>query len=740
MATIPLTITGIQEAKRQLQEVQTLLDKAESGSSDESKLNSKFKKLTKELTNVNNELQEVDVNSQKGLGGLADDADKATKATVNVKVQLRELQDRMAAIGDVGSPEFQKLATEAGVLRDKMNNARAAINSMSDDFPRLTLGVQSMQAIGGAAQVAVGGFDALGLGSDNLVKSMQRLMAIQSALNGLQTLSKSLSDESALGLALRKARVDGLAKSVGGLGAKFAAVGKALLTNPIFLIGAAITAVVTVIGMLMNKLGLLKPILDTIGEVFGAIADAIQWVVDKIKEFLDWIGLTNFAAEEMAAKQQDAMQKIIDRSNELAESIGDRYDHEIRLAKIAGKDTTEQEIEKQKAIIKTAEVRQKAIDQLIEQNKITNKLTEEEIEKLKELRSETEKTIRESNQEIEALNAQRTQDQKNALEKERQDAKASYEKMLADRKKFEQDRLAAIRQIRDLELEMMDEGINKDLAINQEKYARLIADTLANENLLQEEKDRIVSLLKEQEFEKNKEIELGYAQALSDALKDADKQRAEAAEEERKAKEEREAEYNQMLLESQRVQLEKQQAQEEAYREARVSLAENTISALQGIEQLLAATGAETAGLQKTIALVQIATDTAKAISAVVAGATAAAAAGGPAAPFLIAGYIASGIATVTSAIASAYSALQAAPPLGGSVGGGGVGGALSQAANSSQSPSVQLFGQNNDLNNLSAPQDVESTQQITVNAVVSETEVTNKQNTIKKITESAAL
>lgn len=155
---------------------------------------------------------------------------------------------------------------------------------------------------------------------------------------------------------------------------------------------------------------------------------------------------------------------------------------------------------------------------------------------------------------------------------------------------------------------------------------------------------------------------------------------------------------------------------------------------------MLAATGAETAGLQKTIALVQIATDTAKAISAVVAGATAAAAAGGPAAPFLIAGYIASGIATVTSAIASAYSALQAAPPLGGSVGGGGVGGALSQAANSSQSPSVQLFGQNNDLNNLSGPQDVEATQQITVKAVVSETEVTNTQNTIKKITESAAL
>ena len=713
MATIPLTITGIQEAKRQLAEVSDEFEKFKNDPIESKKLAKQFNDLSKQIDEANNAFEELDKSGKRLSATFEEIYGEDLKP---LSGRIGELEDRlyeMALAGQAGSDEFRELSLEVGKMKNVIIDVDKSIDLLSENQGLAVFGT-------GITQIG------------------ERLLMLdfQGAAKDATAMNAAVGNLSKMG----SQAITGLAKTVGQLGKAFMSIGKALLTNPIFLLVAAVTAIGTAIVFLMNKLGLLKPILDTIGEVFGAIADAIQWVVDKIKEFLDWIGLTNFAAEEMAAKQQDAMQKIIDRSNELAESIGDRYDHEIRLAKIAGKDTTEQEIEKQKAIIKTAEVRQKAIDQLIEQNKITNKLTEEEIEKLKELRSETEKTIRESNQEIEALNAQRTQDQKNALEKERQDAKASYEKMLADRKKFEQDRLAAIRQIRDLELEIMDEGINKDLAINQEKYARLIADTLANENLLQEEKDNIVALLKQQEFEKNKEIELGYAQALSDALKEADKQRTEAAEEERKEKEEREAAYNEMLLESQRVQLEKQQAQEEAYREARVSLAENTISALQGIEQLLAATGAETAGLQKTIALVQIATDTAKAISAVVAGATAAAAAGGPAAPFLIAGYIASGIATVTSAIASAYSALKAAPPLGGSVGGGSVGGALSQAANSSQAPSVQLFGQNNDLNNLSAPQDVESSQEITVKAVVSETEITGTQNKIKKLQESAAL
>jgi len=75
----------------------------------------------------------------------------------------------------------------------------------------------------------------------------------------------------------------------------------------------------------------------------------------------------------------------------------------------------------------------------------------------------------------------------------------------------------------------------------------------------------------------------------------------------------------------------------------------------------------------------------------------------------------------------------------GGSVGGGGnIGSAASATTTTPATPNFEFFGQNNNGNNLTSAQDVE--QSITVNAVVSETEVTATQNKIKKITENATL
>ena len=78
----------------------------------------------------------------------------------------------------------------------------------------------------------------------------------------------------------------------------------------------------------------------------------------------------------------------------------------------------------------------------------------------------------------------------------------------------------------------------------------------------------------------------------------------------------------------------------------------------------------------------------------------------------------------------------------GGAAGGGGGGGAAGGGASGVQAaqPSVNLFGNSSSLNNLNAPTQNESSQEITIKAVVSETEVTGTQNKIKKLTESAAL
>ena len=63
---------------------------------------------------------------------------------------------------------------------------------------------------------------------------------------------------------------------------------------------------------------------------------------------------------------------------------------------------------------------------------------------------------------------------------------------------------------------------------------------------------------------------------------------------------------------------------------------------------------------------------------------------------------------------------------------GGGTGGMAT--------PSVSLFGSNNNLNNVGAPQDGQQGQNITVTAIVSETEMTNTQNRVNKIQRNAEL
>jgi len=158
----------------------------------------------------------------------------------------------------------------------------------------------------------------------------------------------------------------------------------------------------------------------------------------------------------------------------------------------------------------------------------------------------------------------------------------------------------------------------------------------------------------------------------------------------------------------------KKEAEEKALKEAadapqqmldaRQCAFKSFMSAFDALAKMLEDQGVKTAGLQKALALVQLAVDTAKAISSVIAGASAAAAAGGPAAPFLIGGYIASGIATVITAFGTAKKILASAPSIGGSGGGGSSVNPSFSAQGGSFQPSnnVNVFngGGNNDFGN----------------------------------------
>lgn len=574
-----------------------------------------------------------------------------------IKKELRELKGELASATD--PQQMAELAAKAGELSDQLKDAneRVAVFASGSPFEKTNNALGLM------------GSQLMSLDFEGAAESSKLFASAAKGING-DVIAKSLK---------------GLGTVVVQVGKAFMSVGLSLLTNPIFLIAAAIAAIVAIIVLLMNKLGILKPILNAIGKVFGWIMAIIDGVVAAFKMLTDWLGLTAHAAEESAARQIKANQAVANSAKKLQEQTVKDYDQKIELAKIDGEDTKRLEAEKRAAIIETSKIRYQALKAQLEQNKISKTLTTEEI-----------KGIMDGMKEAREMIAQAKFDNVKARHQDVADAKkANEEKMKADR---EAAKKAA-------ELRAEAEKKRKEEAAKR----------------LEEEK---------REFEERKAMMIAQADELETLLRQR---------EENKAQREKEAEENRLatlqaaadqLAAQNKANIQKRLDEEKAYKEARLNLGADLVKGLQGLEQLLTQAGIKTAGLQKTIALVQIATDTAKAISSVIAGATAAAAAGGPAAPFLLAGYIASGIGTVLSAVASAYAALKKAPPIGGSVSGGALS-APTTTSTQAATPNVSLFGQNNNANNLTSTQSMETNQggEMVVKAVVVESDITNAQN-----------
>ena len=132
--------------------------------------------------------------------------------------------------------------------------------------------------------------------------------------------------------------------------------------------------------------------------------------------------------------------------------------------------------------------------------------------------------------------------------------------------------------------------------------------------------------------------------------------------------------------------------EEKKVHDAKISMFQSFSGAFGDIQSGINQMGAEGTVFSKALAAAQIAIDTAISISKGIAGATAAAAAGGPAAPFLLAGYIASMVGSIVSAVGGASKLLKSAnvpspPSASKEIKGGYQGGGFTERASSDSKP-----------------------------------------------------
>lgn len=708
-------------------------------------------------------------------------AENTTGKVASIKAELRAATQEAQRLGielakmkdsaDFDPAAFAKLEAQMGAAVEKTALLKDQINDTNEQIKVLTAGSPFEKMSNSLGDI---GSKIMSLDFEGAKESAQRFASVTKELQGKEGWKKA---------------IDGIKD----LGSTFLNLGKALLTNPLFLIAAVIAAIVIAIIKLLDKIGILKVITKALGEVFEWLMVPINAIIDGLKMFTDWLGWTNNAAEEAAEKQAAAAEKTAAAYEEKSAAVIQGYDHEIRMAELNGESTREAEIKKAYWILNTAKARANSDLQALKSAKLAGELDEEELKALEKKYNESKVSVQKAEDDIVELKTKFRNEDKEAKEKEIEQTKEAEAKKNEARKKAAEEwrkkqaeinkaRLEADRLLEDLKIQNMEEGTEKEIAALNLKYKRLQEANMANAKITAEQRKAIDEQYAIQRTNEEKAILKKEADEIQAAVDEANAKKKEKEDEEAAKALERQKAYAELKRTTGKSQLELDlQALDEEYAakrelagtdyELQLQLQEEyntkkaeiqkkaddaekaqrmktamasldvTKQGLQGIADLVTAFAGKSKAAQKRafeinkkINIAQATIDTIKGAVSAFTGMTATIP--GPVGLALgavaAAGVVASGIANVKKISATTFEG-----------GGGPQAQTPTNAVDSaSATPSFNLVGGGNNANNLSGPKAVEAPQQqqMNVNVSISETEITQTQNRVSQIKESATL
>jgi hypothetical protein len=220
----------------------------------------------KELNTQINATSSAVNNTAQSFDNVAAAENEVATSSKSLKAQLRELQAQLAAT-DPDSAKYRELAAAAGELKDRISDAAEAVGTQ-----------------------AGGAFERVG-GSLGLVTSRIANLDFEGAAEGAKQLAVNIG----------QVKPGDIAKGIQGIGSAFASVGKALLTNPIFLIGAAIAAAIVYAEELLS-------LVDGVTDAETKALDVQKERATLAKEQVDAIG----QAEESLKRQGLTEKQITD--------------------------------------------------------------------------------------------------------------------------------------------------------------------------------------------------------------------------------------------------------------------------------------------------------------------------------------------------------------------------------------------------------------------------------------------
>ena len=432
------------------------------------------------------------------------------KGVEPLTTRLGEAEDRLyelALAGDTTSKEYQELLTKVGEYRKVQIQTDLAVDQAAQTFSQ-KLGT----ALGGATSgfaVVQGTMALVGSESQALEKTLlkvQAALAIQQGVQGVLEYSRSV------GLATKATKLWGI--MTGTTTGLFKALRVALISTGI---GALIVGIGLLISNFDKLIGFFKPVIDG----FKAIGDAI--------------GLTDFAAEERfeaeqkrhnqtianAKEEKQAIDKLVAAEKKRQTTLQSIFDVQIKQAKgnakeieriennkrKAAKDSIDKEerlfLEGQKTRLKQLEAQNKKIQSLLQQaNREGVAISQKTLDgaaKGQEAEAKLRQQIIDRNfSALQDFNIRRTNLDIDFQEGVEQRENARTEKF----KQHLQDRLNAARKIEDLENELMEDGLEKEIELNRDNFRRQREDLTAQGK----QKQEIIDLLNQLELKKEKEI------------------------------------------------------------------------------------------------------------------------------------------------------------------------------------------------------------------------------------------
>lgn len=624
----------------------------------------------------------------------------------SLKAELRSLK---AAIAEASDPEqMSMLAQKAGEVADRIKDAneQVAVFTSGSKFEAIS---NSFSSIGGD------------LRSLDFEGASEKAAVFAKTLGSLNAsdISKSMK---------------GLTSTVTTMGGAFVKLGLQILANPIFLLVAVVVAIVAAIGIFLNKIGVLQSAIDF-------LMAPVNLLIDAFKELTDWLGLTSYAAEENARTMEKANEKAFKSSEKRTEAISDQYDIEIAKAKAAGKDTTQLELDKSKAITDAAKNRLGNARE--EYAKLKGLSDKDSIERRKALRKRIEeenKLIKDGSKERQMIQIADDAEEKAKEDKKAEEAKQRRE---AAAKALKDGRDAIRKEIATADKLLSDSTktqSQKEIDDTKAKYAALIAEAQKYKQditSLEKARDLEINTIRQESSNEFVKLETKKSTDIVQGLVDSKtKQLQIQGEGNMKAFSDQQEADNKVIAAAAAVEEQKRAIQQQG-----LEVASQGINLVKGLFE-------KSKGVQKAAVIAESAIGIAKMIIAnksanvgALATPQAILTSGASAVPVIAMNNISTAIG-IAGNIAATAKALQSlgggSAPTPPSVGGGGGG-----SAGGSSVPSFvpgNLFGQGNNANNVGAPGAMESGQNIMVTAVVSETEMTATQSKVNKIMKNSIL